>query len=333
MKYIISNSSITFFFGNRPRTVKSGTPQYARALEVFDLPESEQDEAIKEVFKGNTNERKAMETEGFEFFGSEIKVDGEFLPKVLADWITRLKKDGLPITLFLPFWRRLKLNPDYRTVNERGFYDFLAQKELALTEDGCFIGYRGVREDYWSQSGNTRTEVLQGQTDSYGRILNSVGSTIEVKRNGVSTDKKVACAAHSLHVGSLKYAQGWGNRVVIVKVDPKDVVSVAECSSWQKLRVCKFEVIGDFEKEIEVAATDKRGKAISTPSLVKMDLFAERIDNYLRKKQQKNKVGVSIQKIRNSFSPEYPDKKRVLATVTALGWFWTKVDGHEYVTF
>ena len=332
MKFIISKDSITFFLNNRPRTVNKGTVQYAQALEAFDLPEDEQEAAVAAVFAGNVNDRKEMEAEGFEFVGQEVKIDGQFLPKVLSDMIASLKKEGLPISLFLPFWRNLKQNPDYAVVHERGFYDFLQYRQLPLTEDGCFIAYRGVRGDYYSKSGNTRTTVLQGKVDWAGCIYNGIGEVIEVARNGVTTDRSVHCAAHSLHIGSLDYAKNWGNKVVVVKVNPKDVVSVASDYECQKLRVCKFEVIADFEEEIQAPATDKKGKAVSHESIAKLDAFGQRISKYLDKKRENGTKLVSVQQIRNSFSPNYPDKKRVLATVSSLGYVWYIIDGKEYVS-
>jgi acyl carrier protein len=49
-----------------------------------------------------------------------------------------------------------------------------------------------------------------------------------------------------LHVGSLEYAKGWGQRVVLVEVDPADVVSVPSECSCQKLRCCKYVVLAEY---------------------------------------------------------------------------------------
>jgi hypothetical protein len=242
----------------------------------------------------------------------------------LAKKIESLKKEGLPITLFLPFWRELRQNPDYAVVNDRGLYDFLSYRELPITEDGCIIAYRGVKKDYWSRSGNPATKVIQGKTNKSGQIFNGVGEVIEIVRNQVTTDRTVHCHRQSLHLGSLDYAKGWGERVIVVKVNPRDVVSVASDCECQKLRVCKYEVIGDLEEEILAPATDSVGKPIQEETKKELSVFEQRISNYLDKKYHQGFFAVSVQQIRNIFSPDYPDSKRVLAAVDNLGYVWVK---------
>lgn len=322
MKYIVGNTGITFFIGNRPRKVEKGSVEYAKILKAFSLPLDKQDEAITKVLEGKVEDSKELQAAGFTFSGSEIRVDGDLLPQVLTNKINSLKIVGLPTTLFLNFWLNLRENPDFAVVHERGFYDFLEYKELPLTEDGCFIGYRGVNNDYWSKSGSKTTKVLQGKVDAQGRIFNGVGEVIEVIRNGVSTDKNVTCAEGSLHIGSLAYAKSWGNRVIIVKVNPKDVVSVAKDCSCQKLRVCKYEVIGDFEKEIVAPATKKDGKEIVQQDKSDDEAFKQRINNYLVKKANAGEGYVTLKQVQSIFSPKTPDKTRVLAAVKDLGYFY-----------
>ena len=50
-------------------------------------------------------------------------------------------------------------------------YSFLEVKELPLTTDGCFLAYRGLRSDYYSRQGNTKTKVLKGKVDEHGHIV------------------------------------------------------------------------------------------------------------------------------------------------------------------
>jgi acyl carrier protein len=89
------------------------------------------------------------------------------------------------------------------------------------------------------------TVVLQGEVDSTGRLLNKVGATIEVERSSVDDDFRQGCS-HGLHAGSLSYAKGWGQRVVLVEIDPADVVSVPEDCNCQKLRCCKYTIVGEY---------------------------------------------------------------------------------------
>jgi hypothetical protein len=324
VKYIISNTGITFFHNNRPKQIAKGTTQYAKILKSFDLPADQQDSAISDILNGDSETIKQAELAGFSFEGGVVKIDGEVLPDVLAKKIESLKKEGLQITLFLPFWRELRQNPDYAVVNDRGLYDFLSYRELPITETGEIIAYRGVQKDYWSISGNPETKVLQGKTNKSGQIFNGIGEVIEIVRNQVTTDRSIHCSRTSLHLGSLNYARNWGPRVIVVKVNPRDIVSVASDCECQKLRVCKYEVIGDLEEEILAPATDSVGKPIEEPTKKEATAFEQRIANYLDKKYHQGFASVSVKQIRNTFSPEYPDSKRVLAAVDNLGYVWVK---------
>ena len=75
-------------------------------------------------------------------------------------------------------------------------------------------------------------------------------------RNLVDEDKNRHCSS-GLHVGAMGYVKrygsirrkpeaGEGNRVVIVKVNPKDAVSVPQDENCQKLRVSSYEVIAEL---------------------------------------------------------------------------------------
>jgi hypothetical protein len=136
----------------------------------------------------------------------------------------------------------LMSNPSARAISE--LYDFLEHRALPITEDGYFLAYKSVRSDF---------------KDKYsGTIDNSVGKTVEFPRNKVDDDRAHECS-YGLHVGALAYSGpgGWYNsasdKVVIVKVNPKDAVSVPQDHNAQKLRVCKYEVVSLYSGGMEDA--------------------------------------------------------------------------------
>jgi hypothetical protein len=110
-------------------------------------------------------------------------------------------------------------------------WDFLQNKGIPLTEDGCFLAYKSVRQDF--------KDHHSGQFD------NSPGKVHEMPRNQISDDPRVECH-EGFHVGALEYAKNtWsGARLVVCKVDPENVVSVPHDHNSQKMRVCKYEVTG-----------------------------------------------------------------------------------------
>jgi hypothetical protein len=252
------------------------------------------------------------------------------MPRALADKIRAIAQEGLPVSIFAKFWDNLQLNPSANSVRE--LYDFLAYKELPITEDGYFLAYKGLTKDGWSISGNKETKVLKGKVDNAGRIFNGLNEEIEVRRWDVDDNRQNGCS-YGLHVGSLDYAQGFAQgQVVVVKVNPKDVVSVPEDCGCQKCRVCAYKVVDVFSKEIECPVCDECGDEILNDDQIEYTEFETRIDNYIHKKYEQEYDLVSVRAIQNSFSPEYPSKVRVLDALNTLGYTWIKdEDGNEQV--
>jgi hypothetical protein len=120
-------------------------------------------------------------------------------------------------------------NPSFRAVNE--LYGFLEKNNLPITPDGHFLAYKRVRENY---------------TDCHtGKMDNSVGKVVEMERNKVDDNQNNTCSS-GLHFCSENYLRSFGGeRTVIVKINPRDVVSIPTDYDNSKGRACRYEVIGE----------------------------------------------------------------------------------------
>lgn len=316
MKYIINSNGIVVFHNNKPIRIEKTSAKYSQVVKILDLPEGEQDSALDKVLDVDLG----LDQDGFSINGSIISYQGETLPEVLSSKIFALLEEGLPITVFVNFWKNLKQNPSSSSVSQ--LYDFLAYKELPITEDGCFLAYKGLDSNYWSICGNLETVVVKGLPDKLGRIYNAVGEKIEVVRHNVDDNRNKHCS-FGLHVGSLDYASSFSQgKIVVVKINPKDVVSVPTDYNCQKCRVSAYEVISDFTQEISAPATNEDGEELFNESTVEYNNFVEKVESYLIKKKQQGFTSIAVQKIQNSFSPEYPSRARVLDAVNQLGYIW-----------
>ncbi len=163
----------------------------------------------------------------------EIVYNGQTLHNCLSDRILELYNNGYPFKPMLKFLENVMTSKSYRAINE--LYKFLEHKNLPITSDGCFIGYKKVRDDY---------------LDFYtGTISNKIGDKPSMKREDVNDNCNQGCS-QGYHIGTLQYAandfhpnQG---HVMLCKVNPKDVVSVPIDCNCQKVRVCAYEVIGEL---------------------------------------------------------------------------------------
>jgi len=326
MNYIINSTAIVFFFDNKPVKVEKTAPEYTRILSAFDLPSGQQEEVINAILNERVGE---YDKDGFTISPESVSYDGETLPDILADKVRAIAAEGLPVKLFANFWENLNNNPSASSVRE--LYDFLAYKELPITEDGFFIAYKGVASNGLSVHGNTKTKVLQGIVDNNGKIQNNVGDTIEVKRWDVDDNRDNGCS-FGLHVGSMDYATTWGEQTLVVKVNPADVVSVPTDCGCQKCRVSKYEVIDSYQNEIKNAITDSEGNPMESVEAAEYEDFLRSIDQFCREQMNEGLRYLRVRAIQEMGDfEERPSRVRVLDGLSDLGYYWDKDSDGEYV--
>lgn len=251
MKYMATNESVTVIFQGRPVTVKRGAANFEGLRKA--VLEEDWQEVPFHLRSDSSLERWAKGK--FKVVNGQLQFNGEVLPGDINTRIVEMATLGEDPSPLLKFWERLQKNPSMRSVDQ--LWRFLKNIGIPLTEDGCFLAYKAVKRDF---------------TDCYtGTIDNSVGKVIEMPRNKISDDPAHACH-YGLHVGAREYASSFGggdSRLLIVKVDPEHVVSVPNDHNSQKMRVCRYEVIGldngDFMPSTTVK--DDEVPVLSKPSL------------------------------------------------------------------
>lgn len=241
--YTLSENSLTIFWEGKPYTLRKDHINFELAKQAIF-------EARYEDLGDLLDIAKAVE----DFVEGEIEVKDEVvfyknhrLHGVVVDKLLEMlragMKDSAPLTNFIT---RLQSNPSANSVNE--LYSFLSYKALPTTPEGKVLGYKGVKNDFYSSTGNADTIVVQGKTNESHQIFNGVGETIEVSRRCVDDNKDNHCS-FGLHVGSYDYANGWAGqdgRLLVVEFDPEDAVSVPTDCDFQKLRVSKYRVVEDI---------------------------------------------------------------------------------------
>jgi hypothetical protein len=140
---------------------------------------------------------------------------------------------------WVKFLELLAENPS--SASREHLFTWLAGRDFAITPEGHLLGYKGVRDDPQNTSVHPGTTTVNG-VEHTGHIPNPVGAVIEMPRAKVSGDREVGCST-GLHVGTYAYAKGWGQRLLLVAVNPADVVSVPRDAEFQKMRVSRYKVL------------------------------------------------------------------------------------------
>ena len=242
--YTLTNNSITVVLNNKVYTVSNGQPQWEPVLEAIRNNDEVQLHAVLSVANTITSFTEGNVTvKDNQVFYRNVPLDNYVVEKVLE-----FAKNKLPLQPILRFINNLMKNPSRRAVQE--LYKFLENKNMPITPDGNFLAYKGIQSDYFSKTAGNII-VIKGKVVD-GKIYNGIGHEIEVERNGVCDDKNLGCSS-GLHAGSVQYATdfGRGGKVVIVEINPADVVSVPDDCSCQKLRACAYKVVGEYEVPLD----------------------------------------------------------------------------------
>ena len=178
----------------------------------------------------------ALDGSGVAVVNGTISYQGRRIDGHLEARIIDLVNAGLDVEPWKRFVERIYSNPSITAIGE--FALFMEKGELPITEDGCFLAYKKVQENY--------TDIHSGTFD------NSVGQVVSMPRQEVDPDRDRTCS-RGLHFCSKSYlgSFGWGaaDRVMILKIDPADVVSIPSDYNNAKGRTWRYEVVGEIDRD------------------------------------------------------------------------------------
>ena len=227
--FILQGNNVTVVIGNKPHTISRTHITYQKVVDaikqgdwqkVADLVEPKK--VVLNYGKGNVSVQ-----------GDQLFWKGKPMNNGLATRMIAMLQDEFPIEPLVNFMENLMTNPSKRAVDE--LYGFLEKNSLPITPDGHFLAYKKVRNDY--------LDIHSGTMD------NSPGKIVEMERNEVDDNKDRTCSS-GLHFCSQDYLPHFGNgsdnRVVIVKINPRDVVSIPSDYNNAKGRACRYEVVGEI---------------------------------------------------------------------------------------
>ena len=285
MKYIIANDgNVTAVVGGQAYNFGKAHPNYHKLINHLKNNNVEHFEACYDIVS-HVN----AYCEGYvNCDHGSLSWDGIKMPDMFTNTIVDMVKQGFPFEPMLNFLDNMSQNPSDHAIVE--LFDFMENKHMPITMDGCFLAYKAVRSDY---------------KDIYsGTFNNNVGDVCSVPRHKVDSNRDNGCG-HGLHVGAIDYAKSYGgidldndgddsdggNRLMICKVNPRDVVSVPSDHKFQKLRCCRYEVVAEFntifDKVVHMTENDKQYMATKKRNrewVVEVTAKLDKINSVLQKK-------------------------------------------------
>jgi hypothetical protein len=231
--FVFTGKTLTFLYEGKTTIIDQSSAQWAAvtdALKKADWDNVAKLANLRTVVTLATNGRVRILDDG------TVYLDDKLVNDALTTRMVEMIGEGFTdVKPYMNLLERIDANPSESAKAE--FYLFLEACNLPVTSDGHFLGYKIVSPDY---------------LDLYTKKLdNSVGKTVTMERANVDSDRNVTCS-HGLHVCSEAYlphygSESDGDRVVVVKVDPADVVSIPSDYKNAKMRVCRYVVVDELK--------------------------------------------------------------------------------------
>jgi len=260
--YLIQGTNIVIFINNETYTITKSHISYEKVLESI---RSNDWETVKNII----DPKKVIINYG----KGNVSIQGETLywkdkefHNSLSSRMIKMFQDGFSIEPMINFMENLMENPSYRAVNE--LYEFLEKNNLPITPDGHFLAYKKVNNDYMDVHSRTvpnklakmftdeeiqSMPIVGGRNDEVTVKINSDNVTVvKMPRNQVNDDKTQTCS-EGLHFCSKEYLSSFGGeRIMVLKINPRDVVSIPVDYNRSKGRCNRYQIIAELGVKEEV---------------------------------------------------------------------------------
>lgn len=227
MNFILkSNGSVVVFAKGKPHTFAPDAVNYDAIVDALKAEDWATVESLVDV-----RTYVAEYTNGdVEIAGNTIYFKKQEMKGELGSRMIHMFRNGFNIDPMVRFLENLDKNPSESSKQE--LWGFLEVNDLPLTNDGHFLAYKRVRDDY---------------LDCYsGTIRNKIGDKPKMTREDVNDNRHETCS-RGLHFCSYSYLKSFGGgRLMVLKIHPKDVVSIPVDYNNAKGRCCEYIVVDEI---------------------------------------------------------------------------------------
>jgi hypothetical protein len=267
--YVKSNYNgtltITVYIGGVPKTISEDHMNFEEVDDLLanqDIEEIILKELVYLIDQTHAIREAIVEYDKVQIDAGEVLFDGEPVYGLLSDMMIDIVKQGQDVLPWCKFMMKLNENPAKHAVKE--LYEWMLKAKMPITENGNFLAYKKVLNNYSSAHTNA----------DGSKLWNKLGTKVEMPRNKVDDDRNRTCST-GLHFCSWSYLPAYiGNngRVLLVEINPADVVSIPTDYGFAKGRASGYWIVGEIDQK------DAEHAFYRTPVLKKTD--KRLVDNY-----------------------------------------------------
>lgn len=283
--YIMGRDSITVMCGGVTHTITRDHVNYVGLQEAIREQRWEDIPDLVTPLKAVQN--FVSESQGdITIQNGEVLYQGAPIHNSVAERILTMVREGFDAQPLMRFLGKLISNPSRVAVQE--LYDWLAGTSLPITEDGDFIAYKKVANDYYDfYSGKVLNKpaalMTPAELEKFPQTMKDVrvevvdGETVlHMPRNQVD-DRRDRTCSQGLHFCSLSYLpsyHGGRGRVLLVRINPADVVSIPSDYDFAKGRAWRYTILrehveGETTEAFDTAVVTARGDETSRTASTK----------------------------------------------------------------
>lgn len=237
--YILSDTFVSVVSDGFPVTIYKQDMRYPRVIDCIKNKDWEglhTAVSFSKTILSLTHKRVSVKNDTLYYRGEKVNHS-------LTNKILKYSADGFDVLYLLKFLNKLFRNKNPRSIET--LYAYIERYKMPINESGNFLALKAVTSDLkdkWT-----------------GTIDNSVGAIPQVKRKDCNTDPSNACSRDTLHCGNINYVKNYArgdDKIILVEVNPKDVVNCPNNCGFEKLQVCKYKVLKCLGDKNDVMAFD-----------------------------------------------------------------------------
>lgn len=233
LSFTIGRSTISVFLDGEFFTIDDSHANYSPLLDELRKPSEERDLNSIRDFVTIRNMIEAMSFGRVSIDDAAVYFEGNQVNNYMTQRMLEIIQQGLDIEPWARFMDNVFDNPAAYARDE--LYEWMEKANMPLTPDGCFLAFKKVRGNY-----------MDCHT---GRFDNSPGNILEMSRESCDTNRHNHCSS-GFHFCSVGYLGSFGGqRVVVVKINPRDVTSIPSDYQFTKGRTCRYEVVAELTQE------------------------------------------------------------------------------------
>jgi hypothetical protein len=257
---IFTDGGLTLLHGNKLYPVTTDHPNFGKIKDKISAGEYDAAVTLLDLPKAIEQFITTDKYPGFVVEAGIVSVDGYRFDLAVSEKVLKMLEAGAPAEPLRKFLRKTLENPSSSARKE--LLLFCAANNFLIHEDGDLIAYKGVRDDYYDGYSCTvinKPFSLMDETERAGLPVTTdrgvttdvveiapdvVLTRVSVDRGEVDDRRDVTCS-HGLHFAAYDYVPGY-QRILVVKIHPKDVVSIPSDYSNQKGRCCSYLVLSEL---------------------------------------------------------------------------------------